>query len=118
MAEVPPEVVRELLGSAVLLPRALHVERLVVEQEDAAGRVALGVPERVHVDAVRAAVARVRAAVAGLARHFDGLDCFGDGADLIQLDENGVGDALLDAASKNLRVGDENVVADKLNFLL
>ena len=56
--------------------------------------------------------------VAGLARHFDGLDCFGDGADLIQLDENGVGDALLDAASKNLRVGDENVVADKLNFLL
>ncbi|SRR6266849_97704 len=54
--------------------------------------------------------------VAGFAGQLDGVDGFGDSADLIELDENGVGDALFDAAGKDLRVGDENVVADQLDF--
>jgi hypothetical protein len=36
--------------------------------------------------------------VAGFAGELDGVDGFGDGADLIQLDKNGVGDAFVDAA--------------------
>src|SRR2546430_2529362 len=55
--------------------------------------------------------------VARLAGKFDGLDSFGDAADLVQLDENGVGDAFLDAAGQALGARDEEVVADKLDFL-
>src|SRR2546430_7386513 len=51
--------------------------------------------------------------VARLAGKFDGLDSFGDAADLVQLDENGVGDAFLDAAGQALGARDEEVVADK-----
>ena len=78
LVEVPPEVVGELLRPAVLLPRALDREVLVVEQEDAARAVAVGVAERRDVDPVGAAVDRVRAAVAGLARDLLGLDHLDD----------------------------------------
>ena len=74
VVEVPPEVVGELLRPAVGLPGALDREVLVVEQEDAAGPVAVGVAERGDVDPVRAAVDGVRAAVAGLAGDLVGLD--------------------------------------------
>ena len=74
VVEVPPEVVRELLRAAVVLPGALDREVVVVEQEDAAGPVAVGVAERRDVDPVRAAVDGVRAAVAGLAGDLLGLD--------------------------------------------
>ena len=56
--------------------------------------------------------------VAGLAGELDGLDRFGDRANLIELDEDGVGDAFVDAAGEALGVGDEDVVAHELNFLL
>ena len=46
VVEVPPEVVGELLRAAVVLPGALDREVVVVEQEDAAGAVAVGVAER------------------------------------------------------------------------
>src|ERR1700732_1644698 len=55
--------------------------------------------------------------VAGFAGQFDGVDGFGDAANLVQLDENGVGDAFLDTAGEARRVGDEEVVADELDFL-
>src|SRR5260370_41479833 len=55
--------------------------------------------------------------VAGFAGQFDGVDGFRDAADLVQLDENGVGDAFADAAGKTRSVGDEEVVADELDFL-
>src|SRR5436190_4459952 len=42
------------------------------------------------------------AGVAGVARHADGVERLGDGADLIQLDENRVGDVLADAAREDL----------------
>ena len=66
VAEVPPEVVGEVLRSAIALPAALDLERLGVEHEDAAGAVAVAVAERVDVDPVGPAVRGVRAAVAGL----------------------------------------------------
>src|SRR5271168_1579982 len=55
--------------------------------------------------------------VIGFAGHFDGFDGFADGADLIELDEDGVADAFGDAAGENFRIGDEDVVAYQLNFL-
>ena len=52
--------------------------------------------------------------VAGLAGHLDGVDRFGDGADLVELDQNRVGDAFGDAALQALGIGDEEIVADQL----
>ena len=103
--EVPPEVVGELLRAAVDLPLALDREVVVVEQEDAAGAVALGVAERRDVDAVGAAVDRVRAAVAGLARDLVGLD---------DLDELRLPRVLLDVEDVDpgrAQAGDEQVAA-------
>jgi hypothetical protein len=65
VADVPPHVVGELLRAAVDLPLAERIERVVVEQEDAAGALAVGRAQRRHVEPVGAAVDRVRAAVAG-----------------------------------------------------
>src|SRR5438093_8711763 len=47
--------------------------------------------------------------VAGFAGQLDGVDGFGDAANLVQLDENGVGDAFVDAAGKTGGVGDEEI---------
>ena len=65
VAEMPPEVVGEFLGAAVELPAAFDRERIVVDHEDATWGIAVGVTERAHVDAVRAAVDGVGSAVAG-----------------------------------------------------
>ncbi len=54
-------------------------------------------------------------AVAGPLGHVDGLQGLRHRADLVELDQNGVGHALLDAALEDLRVGDEQVVAGKLH---
>ncbi len=56
-------------------------------------------------------------AVAGLLSHLDGVEGFGDGADLVDLDENRVGGAHLDALGQTLGVGDEEVVANDLDLL-
>ena len=57
------------------------------------------------------------AGVAVAAGEFDGFEGFGDGADLVDLDEDGVGDLLLDALLEALGVGDEEVVADELDLV-
>src|SRR5918992_4817578 len=77
VAEMPPEVVVELLVAALYLPAAERLEGLVVEHEDPAGGVAVDVAERTNIDAVRPAMHGVRAAVAGaLGDHLrlNGLD--------------------------------------------
>ena len=51
------------------------------------------------------------------ARHFDGRDRLAQGADLVQLDQHGVGRLFLDAALDALDVGDEEVVADQLDLV-
>ena len=45
----------------------------------------------------------------------DGVDRLGQRADLVDLDEDAVGDPLVDAALQPLDVGDEQVVADELH---
>ena len=55
----------------------------------------------------------------GVARalgHFNGLEGFGQRADLVDFDEDGVGNAALDAFFQNLRVGHEQVIAHQLHF--
>ena len=55
--------------------------------------------------------------VAEAAGELDGLEGFGDGADLVDLDEDGVGDLLFDSLLEAGGVGDEEVVADELNLV-
>src|SRR5690606_945931 len=50
-------------------------------------------------------------------RERDGVEGLGEGTDLVELDQQGVRRALLDAAGEALGVGDEQVVADDLDAL-
>jgi hypothetical protein len=84
---VPPEVVGEALGPTVLLPSSLDLEGVVVEHEDAAGLIAVGVAERADVDAIGTAMDGVRAAVPGFLREFVGFD----GLDQLRLPRVGLG---------------------------
>src|SRR5712692_4133579 len=54
--------------------------------------------------------------VARLTGHLDGLDRFGYRADLVELDQNGVGNLLRNPPRKNLRIGYKDVVADQLQL--
>jgi GNAT superfamily N-acetyltransferase len=56
------------------------------------------------------------ARVAVAMRELDRLDRFGQRADLVDLDQDAVGDSLVDAALQALGVGDEQVVADQLHL--
>ena len=53
---------------------------------------------------------------AGVLGHLDGFDGLGEGADLIELDEDGVSSVLFNALLDDFGVGDEEVVADELNL--
>src|ERR1700674_1132078 len=77
VTEVPPEVVRELLGTAIQLPATLDREVVVVDDEDPARTISVGSAKSADVDAVRAAVNGVGAAVARPGRdllRFDRVD--------------------------------------------
>mgnify|MGYP006883761259 CR=1 FL=1 len=52
-----------------------------------------------------------------LGGQLDGVEGLGDGADLVELDQQGVGGAELDALSQTCRVGDQQVVADELQTI-
>ena len=54
--------------------------------------------------------------VAGPVGHLDGVQGLGQGADLVDLDEDGVSHALGDAVGQALHVGDEQVVAHQLHL--
>src|SRR5215212_5842455 len=68
IAEVPPEVVVQVLLAPLDLPAAAHVEGVVVEDEDPTRPVAVGGTERADVDAVRTTVDGVPIGVARLRR--------------------------------------------------
>src|SRR5207244_12846893 len=51
------------------------------------------------------------------ASEVDGVEGFADGADLVYLDQNAVGDVLVDSLLQELDVGDEEVVANELNLV-
>src|SRR5215208_3977541 len=77
VAEVPPEVVVQILLAAVDLPATEHVEGVVIEHEDPAGTLAVGRAKRTDIDAVWSAVDRVPVGVPRLRGHllwFDRLD--------------------------------------------
>jgi hypothetical protein len=77
VAEVPGEVVSEILRTSVDLPATEDVEAVVVEEEDAAGALAIGSAEGAHVDTLRSTMQRVGARIAGAVVHlrrFDRLD--------------------------------------------
>src|SRR6516225_1785303 len=76
--EVPPHVVTELLRAAIHLPAAERLESFVIHDEDAAGRLAVLVAERGHINAARAAMDRVRPRVTGLLSDVLGLDDLND----------------------------------------
>ncbi len=54
--------------------------------------------------------------VGRLVGHLDGVERLGERADLVDLDEDRVGDALLDAPAEPLGIGHEEVVADQLDL--
>ncbi len=56
------------------------------------------------------------AGVTVAACEIDGFEGFRNGADLVELDENRVADALLNAALQTLDVSDEDVIADELDL--
>ncbi|BAC17851.1 conserved hypothetical protein [Corynebacterium efficiens YS-314] len=49
--------------------------------------------------------------------HVDGVEGLGEGTDLVDLDQDGVGGLLGDALLQTGRVGDEEVIADDLNLV-
>ena len=51
----------------------------------------------------------------GLVGHFDGLERLGEGADLIDLDQDRIGDALFDPLGQAGRVGNEQIITDQLD---
>src|SRR6266404_7115298 len=53
--------------------------------------------------------------ITGHASQFDGIDGFGDAANLVQLDQNGVGNSIVNATRQPFRVGDKQIVANQLN---
>ncbi len=62
--EVPPDVICQLLRSAVDFPPTSNVKRFRIQNERAAGTIAIGRTQRTQEDAVRSAVHRVRCGVA------------------------------------------------------
>ena len=54
-------------------------------------------------------------AISSLVRHLDGFQRFAEGADLVHLDQDGIGDAAADAFAQALGIGDKEIVADELH---
>src|SRR2546422_8330511 len=78
VAEVPPEVVGEILRAAVELPATPNLEGVVVDDEDATWAVTGGGAEGADVDPIGPAVAGMRTAVAGAVCNLLRLDRLDD----------------------------------------
>src|SRR5678815_222280 len=76
MSEMPPEVVREILIAAILLPSPTDLEGFRIEGEDATGAVTAGRAKGVDENAIWSAVDGVRRGITGLRLHFGSLDDF------------------------------------------
>src|SRR5215211_6808625 len=73
IAQMPPEVVGEVLRPPLDLPAPQGIKAFVVHDEDAARAISIGCTERTHIDALRAAMGGVGAAVARKLVHLVGL---------------------------------------------
>src|SRR5918998_3430164 len=78
VAEVPPEVVGQVLRSPIDLPGAQRLEALVVHDEYASRSFAVGATKRAHVEALRTAVDGVGTAVARAVVQLFGFDHLDD----------------------------------------
>src|SRR5262249_3190554 len=78
VAEMPCEVVSEILRTSFDLPSSERLERVMIEREDAAGAFSVRSAESADVDAIGAAVQSVRAAVSGAIGDFFRLNDFDD----------------------------------------
>src|SRR5262245_24228977 len=88
--QVPPEIVVQVLGSAINLPAAKDVKRLAVHNEHARGPVGAiftAAAERADVDAFRTTMNGVGPRVTGLLKHIverdDVLDGFSGGSGVV-----------------------------------
>src|SRR5690606_37851611 len=55
--------------------------------------------------------------IPGTLGHFNGGEGFGERADLVDLDQDRVGNTLVDSLLQDLGVGNEQVIAHQLHFL-
>src|SRR3954469_130718 len=65
VSQVPPEIVGELLRTAILFPWPLQLERIRIHQENSAGSISIRRTERAPIDTVRTTVDGVRGGIAG-----------------------------------------------------
>ena len=63
------------------------------------------------------AAVRNNAGVTGAFGHLNGFQRLGQGADLVDLDQDGVGNPFFNAFFEDFAVGDEQIVADDLDFV-
>src|SRR5215510_396005 len=104
--QVPPEIVVQVLGSAINLPTAKDVKRLAVHNEHARwpiGAIFTAATERADVDAFRTAMNSVGPRVAGLLEHLVGLD------DLVDACLGGIGLRIHDINPRGAEPGDDQV---------
>src|ERR1700731_1521412 len=78
VTQVPPEVITEMLGSAIDFPFSQYLEAVRIENENPAWPVAIGCAKRTHEDAIGAAVHSVRTAVSGAGGDGFGFNHFYD----------------------------------------
>src|SRR5437899_749024 len=111
VAEVPPEVVGEILRAAVELPATPNLEGVVVDDEDATWAVTGGGAEGADVNPIRAAVTGMRAAVAGAVCDFLRLDRLDDpwraqiGLGIDDVDPGGADTGRQQVSALDMRVG-------------
>src|SRR5215471_11712565 len=74
VAEVPPEIVSEILRAAVHFPSAKHVKTFMIEQEQPSRTFPLGRSQGTDVDGIGSAMYRMRTAVAGACGEFFRFD--------------------------------------------
>ena len=104
--QVPPEIVVQVLGSAINLPAAKDVKRLAVHNEHARwpiGAILTAAAESADVDAFRTTMNGVGPRVAGLLEHLVGLD------DLVDFCRGGIGLRIHDINARGAEPGNDQV---------
>src|SRR6266700_2444365 len=76
--KVPPEIVSQVLGAALLLPWAFQLKRIRIHEEDAARTIATGRTEGAAINAIGATMNGMWRCVAGLLSELFWLDHFHD----------------------------------------
>src|SRR5262245_13850810 len=78
VAEMPPEIIGQVLWSPVYLPLSKHIERFTIEQEDASWPTSFRRPQSADIDAFRPTMNGMGPGVAGAFHDLFRLDDFDD----------------------------------------